>query len=158
MDHLGESNGESSERLPFVRKYDTKNKIVTEKLKSDNKISNSTSEDTDRRILFVAFGFGLLLLLIIIVIIMKLLKKNVEIYNKQESGYILVGKEKISKSQPNVVLDSYKKDSMNNDFEIILKKSISKKLDQKNVTITLNGKNTNYKVNYKDEDYKIVLN
>ena len=82
-------------------------------------------------------------------------RKNVLIYNEAEE---LIGKERITGNKTTLDLNKYNGDKYGENFEIILKKSISKKLNNKKVVIEMNGKQIDYKINYKYTDCKIALN
>jgi len=153
------SDNTVGEPLPYTGSEDEPKEKEEQKENKDPKVpiaSTETDGTSGPRIRPEIIGFGLLFLLLIL-LVARLLRKNVEIYNKQGNEYVLIGKEKITKSNASIMLDSYRDSASSDDFEVILKKSISKKLDNRNVRITLDGNTNSYKVNYNDSDYEIIV-
>ena len=89
--------------------------------------------------------------LIIIVLIKR--RKNVKIYLEEDGQKVLIGKEKVTKDDRVLDLNKYYKKYNEDEYKVVLSKSISKKLDQKTVNIIIHDKDENFKVDYNNEEY-----
>ena len=89
--------------------------------------------------------------LIIIVLIKR--RKNVKIYLEEDGQKVLIGKEKVTKDDRVLDLNKYYKKYNEDEYKVVLSKSISKKLDQKTVNIIIHDKDENFKVDYNNEKY-----
>ncbi len=96
-------------------------------------------------------AIGLLLILLALAS-----RKNVEIYALTENKRKLVGKQKISKNNPRIVLDEYERQLKNANIEIVLNKNITKKLDDEVVSVVFDGKRSTYKVEYVNKEEFII--
>ena len=89
--------------------------------------------------------------LIIIVLIKR--RKNVKIYLEEDGQKVLIGKEKVTKDDRVLDLNKYYKKYNEDEYKVVLSKSISKKLDKKTVNIIIHDKDENFKVDYNNEEY-----
>ena len=89
--------------------------------------------------------------LIIIILIKR--RKNVKIYLEEDGQKVLIGKEKVTKDNRVLDLNKYYKKYNEDEYKVVLSKSISKKLDQKTVNIIIHDKDENFKVDYNNEEY-----
>ena len=89
--------------------------------------------------------------LIIIVLIKR--RKNVKIYLEEDGQKVLIGKEKVTKDDRVLDLNKYYKKYNEDEYKVVLSKSISKKLEQKTVNIIIHDKDENFKVDYNNEEY-----
>ena len=89
--------------------------------------------------------------LIIIVLIKR--RKNVKIYLEEDGQKVLIGKEKVTKDDRVLDLNKYYKKYNEDEYKVVLSKSISKKLDQKTVNIIIHDKDEKFKVDYNNEEY-----
>ena len=89
--------------------------------------------------------------LIIIVLIKR--RKNVKIYLEEDGQKVLIGKEKVTKDDRVLDLNKYYKKYNEDEYKVVLSKSISKKLNQKTVNIIIHDKDENFKVDYNNEEY-----
>ena len=132
----------------------------------NNKNTRGNSDDSDmgsvitkgnigKINIYAASAIILIGLLLLWLFLVPLRKKNVLIYNESEE---LLGKERITENKPELNLNKYEKYANGANIEVVLKKSISKKLRDKEVVIEFNGHKADYKVDYAYRDVKIVLN
>ena len=104
----------------------------------------------------IAIILGLAGITLIIIVVVKR-KKNVKIYLEEAGERALIGKERLTKDDRTVNLNKYYEKYKEDEYKIVLSKSISKKLDQEVINVVVNGKNKAFKVNYKGKkiEYKI---
>ena len=104
----------------------------------------------------IAIILGLAGITLIIIVVVKR-KKNVKIYLEEAGERALIGKERLTKDDRTLNLNKYYEKYKEDEYKIVLSKSISKKLDQEVINVVVNGKNKAFKVNYKGKkiEYKI---
>ena len=78
---------------------------------------------------------------------------NVKIYIEEGDERVLVGKEKVTKDNRVLDLNKYYDKYKEDEYKVVLSKSISKKLDQKEVNLVVHDKKESFVVDYKDEEY-----
>ena len=113
-------------------------------------------DDNDKWIrgMLGSFGFILAFLaLLLFLIVLAKRKKNVKIYIEEGDERVLVGKEKLTKNDRELDLNKYYKKYKEENYKIVLSKSISKKLDNKTVNLTVHDKEESFKVEYNDEEF-----
>ena len=104
----------------------------------------------------IAIILGLAGITLIIIVVVKR-KKNVKIYLEEAGERALIGKERLTKDDITLNLNIYFEKYKEDEYNIVLSKSISKKLHQEVINVVVNGKNKAFKVNYKGKkiEYKI---
>ena len=103
-----------------------------------------------------AFGFLLAFLaLLLFLIVLARRRKNVKIYIEEGDERVLVGKEKLTKNDRDLDLNKYYDKYKEENYKVVLSKSISKKLDNKTVNLTVHDKEESFKVEYDDEEFVI---
>ena len=95
----------------------------------------------------IAIILGLAGITLIIIVVVKR-KKNVKIYLEEAGERALIGKERLTKDDRTLNLNKYYEKYKEDEYKIVLSKSISKKLDQEVINVVVNGKNKAFKVNY----------
>ena len=101
-----------------------------------------------------AFGFLLAFLaLLLFLIVLARRRKNVKIYIEEGDERVLVGKEKLTKNDRDLDLNKYYDKYKEENYKVVLSKSISKKLDNKTVNLTVHDKEESFKVEYNDEEF-----
>ena len=102
------------------------------------------------------FGFLLAFLaLLLFLIVLARRRKNVKIYIEEGDERVLVGKEKLTKNDRDLDLNKYYDKYKEENYKVVLSKSISKKLDNKTVNLTVHDKEESFKVEYDDEEFVI---
>ena len=103
-----------------------------------------------------SFGFLLAFLaLVLFIIVLAKRRKNVKIYIEDGDERVLVGKEKLTKNDRDLDLNKYYNKYKEENYKVVLSKSISKKLDNKTVNLTVHDKEESFKVEYDDEEFVI---
>ena len=127
---------------------------------NDNQNNNTPKDKGTQRVQEVLNILGSLLVLIalaFIIIVLAKRRKNVKIYIEEGDEKVLVGKERLTKDNRELDLNKYynkytvkyKED----EYKIVLSKSISKKLDKKTVSLTVHDKKESFVVNYDSKEY-----
>ena len=99
---------------------------------------------------------GLLLALValaFIIIVLAKRRNNVKIYIEEGDEKVLVGKEKVTKDNRELDLNKYYNKYKEEEYKIVLSKSISKKLDKKTVNLTVHDKKESFVVDYDSKEY-----
>ena len=94
-----------------------------------------------------------LLALAFIIIVLAKRKNNVKIYIEEGDEKVLVGKEKVTKDNRELDLNKYYNKYKEDEYKIVLSKSISKKLDKKTVNLTVHDKKESFVVDYDSKEY-----
>ena len=105
----------------------------------------------------IAIILGLAGITLIIIVVVKR-KKNVKIYLEEAGERALIGKERLTKDDRTLNLNKYYEKYKEDEYKIVLSKSISKKLDQEVINVVVNGKNKAFKVNYKGKKIEYIIN
>ena len=115
-------------------------------------------DDNDKWIRGMLGSFGFLLAflaLVLFIIVLAKRRKNVKIYIEEGDERVLVGKEKLTKNYRDLDLNKYYNKYKEENYKVVLSKSISKKLDNKTVNLTVHDKEESFKVEYDDEEFVI---
>ena len=121
---------------------------------NDNQNNNTPKDKGTQRVQEVLNILGSLLVLIalaFIIIVLAKRRKNVKIYIEEGDEKVLVGKERLTKDNRELDLNKYY--NKYKEDEIVLSKSISKKLDKKTVSLTVHDKKESFVVNYDSKEY-----
>ena len=113
-------------------------------------------DDNDKWIRGMLGSFGFLLAflaLVLFIIVLAKRRKNVKIYIEEGDERVLVGKEKLTKNDRDLDLNKYYNKYKEENYKVVLSKSISKKLDNKTVNLTVHDKEESFKVEYNDEEF-----
>ena len=113
-------------------------------------------DDNDKWIRGMLGSFGFLLAflaLVLFIIVLAKRRKNVKIYIEDGDERVLVGKEKLTKNDRDLDLNKYYNKYKEENYKVVLSKSISKKLDNKTVNLTVHDKEESFKVEYNDEEF-----
>ena len=113
-------------------------------------------DDNDKWIRGMLGSFGFLLAflaLVLFIIVLAKRRKNVKIYIEEGGERVLVGKEKLTKNDRDLDLNKYYNKYKEENYKVVLSKSISKKLDNKTVNLTVHDKEESFKVEYNDEEF-----
>ena len=94
-----------------------------------------------------------LLALAFIIIVLAKRRNNVKIYIEEGDEKVLVGKEKVTKENRELDLNKYYNKYKEDEYKIVLSKSISKKLDKKTVNLTVHDKKESFVVDYDSKEY-----
>ena len=105
----------------------------------------------------IAIILGLAGITLIIIVVVKR-KKNVKIYLEEAGERALIGKERLTKDDRTLDLNKYYEKYKEDEYKIVLSKSISKKLDQEVINVIVNGKNKAFKVNYRGKKTEYIVN
>ena len=115
--------------------HKTKNKVPLVPGTNDNN-NNKTPKDKGTAIVQGILNIlGLLLALLalaFIIIVLAKRRNNVKIYIEEGDEKVLVGKRKVTKDNRELDLNKYYNKYKEDEYKIVLSKSISKKLDKKN--------------------------
>ena len=123
---------------------------------NDNQNNNTPKDKGTQRVQEVLNILGSLLVLIalaFIIIILAKRRKNVKIYIEEGDEKVLVGKERLTKDNRELDLNKYYNKYKEDEYKIVLSKSISKKLDKKTVSLTVHDKKESFVVNYDSKEY-----
>ena len=90
-----------------------------------------------RRIFYIILAIAVLISLGCVFFIIKVLKKDVDIYNLQNDEYVLISREWIDMRNPTLDLLPFKADSKTDSYALVLSKKALKELRGKNLTITM---------------------
>ena len=104
----------------------------------------------------IAIILGLAGITLIIIVVVKR-KKNVKIYLEEVGERALIGKERLTKDDRTLNLNKYYEKYKEDEYKIVLSKSISKKLDQEVINVVVNGKNKAFKVNYEGKKIEYII-
>ena len=104
----------------------------------------------------IAIILGLAGITLIIIVVVKR-KKNVKIYLEEAGERALIGKERLTKDDRTLNLNKYYEKYKEDEYKIVLSKSISKKLDQEVINVVVNGKNKAFKVNYEGKKIEYII-
>ena len=101
-------------------------------------------------------------ILFFLLLLILFLRRNVKIFVTEDSGdeveFELGGKDRITKRNPRIDVDQYlDTETYPNKVEIVLKDSISKKLDGEEIEVLHRGATIRFKVKYNDEPFVIIL-
>lgn len=124
-------------------------------------IIGSTNDDDNnidsgailRTVLNLLAGLFALAGIALIIIVIAKDRKNVKIYLEEGEQRVLVGKEKVTKNQRVLDLNKYYNKYKEEEYKIVLSKSISKKLDKKTVNLIVHDKEESFTVDYNKEAY-----
>ncbi len=121
------------------------------------------SEVNTKLVFATLLGISGIVLLIIVII----RKNNIKIYVAEDIKYELIAKDRITKNNSDINVDKYLEEiklNINEDeqtnkikVKIELSKSISKKLDEKEVQVTLRNQTSEHKITYNEKSFKIYL-
>ena len=123
---------------------------------NDNQNNNTPKDKGTQRVQEVLNILGSLLVLIalaFIIIVLAKRRKNVKIYIEEGDEKVLVGKERLTKDNRELDLNKYYNKYKEDEYKIVLSKSISKKLDKKTVSLTVHDKKERFVVNYDSKEY-----
>ena len=123
---------------------------------NDNQNNNTPKDKGTQRVQEVLNILGSLLVLIalaFIIIVLAKRRKNVKIYIEEGDEKVLVGKERLTKDNRELDLNKYYNKYKEDEYKIVLSKSISKKLDKKTVSLTVHDKKESFVVNYDLKEY-----
>ena len=123
---------------------------------NDNQNNNTSKDKGTQRVQEVLNILGSLLVLIalaFIIIVLAKRRKNVKIYIEEGDEKVLVGKERLTKDNRELDLNKYYNKYKEDEYKIVLSKSISKKLDKKTVSLTVHDKKESFVVNYDSKEY-----
>ena len=123
---------------------------------NDNQNNNTPKDKETQRVQEVLNILGSLLVLIalaFIIIVLAKRRKNVKIYIEEGDEKVLVGKERLTKDNRELDLNKYYNKYKEDEYKIVLSKSISKKLDKKTVSLTVHDKKESFVVNYDSKEY-----
>ena len=123
---------------------------------NDNQNNNTPKDKGTQRVQEVLNILGSLLVLIalaFIIIVLAKRRKNVKIYIEEGDEKVLVGKERLTKDNRELDLNKYYNKYKEDEYKIVLSKSISKKLDKKTVSLTVHDKKESFVVNYDSKEY-----
>ena len=104
-----------------------------------------------QNMLYLLVGILSILGISLIIVIIEKRKKNVKIYLEEGGQKVLVGKEKVSKKYRFLDLNKYYDEYKEDKYQIVLSKSINKKLDQKSVNLIVHDKKQSFVVNSNNE-------
>jgi len=138
-------------KKPEINK-DDKDKVVPVIGTTNNNQTPPTSGLLSKQNMLYLLGgiLGLLGISLIIALIEKN-KKNVKIYLEEGGQKVLVGKEKVSKKNTVLDLNKYYDEYQEDKYQIVLSKSINKKLDQRSVNLIVHDKKESFVVNSNNE-------
>ena len=123
---------------------------------NDNQ-NNNTPKDKgtqrDQEVLYILGSLLVLIALAFIIIVLAKRRKNVKIYIEEGDEKVLVGKERLTKDNRELDLNKYYNKYKEDEYKIVLSKSISKKLDKKTVSLTVHDKKESFVVNYDSKEY-----
>ena len=123
---------------------------------NDNQNNNTPKDKGTQRVQEVLNILGSLLVLIalaFIIIVLAKRRNNVKIYIEEGDEKVLVGKERLTKDNRELDLNKYYNKYKEDEYKIVLSKSISKKLDKKTVSLTVHDKKESFVVNYDSKEY-----
>ena len=123
---------------------------------NDNQNNNTPKDKGTQRVQEVLNILGSLLVLIalaFIIIVLAKRRKNIKIYIEEGDEKVLVGKERLTKDNRELDLNKYYNKYKEDEYKIVLSKSISKKLDKKTVSLTVHDKKESFVVNYDSKEY-----
>ena len=123
---------------------------------NDNQNNNTPKDKGTQRVQEVLNILGSLLVLIalaFIIIVLAKRRKNVKIYIEEGDEKVLVGKERLTKDNRELDLNKYYNKYKEDEYKIVLSKSISKKSDKKTVSLTVHDKKESFVVNYDSKEY-----
>ena len=123
---------------------------------NENQNNNTPKDKGTQRVQEVLNILGSLLVLIalaFIIIVLAKRRKNVKIYIEEGDEKVLVGKERLTKDNRELDLNKYYNKYKEDEYKIVLSKSISKKLDKKTVSLTVHDKKESFVVNYDSKEY-----
>ena len=123
---------------------------------NDNQNNNTPKDKGTQRVQEVLNILGSLLVLIalaFIIIVLAKRRKNVKIYIEEGDEKVLVGKERLTKDNRELDLNKYYNKYKEDEYKIVLSKSISKKLDKKTVSLTVHDKKESFVVNYDSKEH-----
>ena len=123
---------------------------------NDNQNNNTPKDKGTQRVQEVLNILGSLLVLIalaFIIVVLAKRRKNVKIYIEEGDEKVLVGKERLTKDNRELDLNKYYNKYKEDEYKIVLSKSISKKLDKKTVSLTVHDKKESFVVNYDSKEY-----
>ena len=147
------NNNKTNDNKDYNKNNDSNKDIV--KITKDEPQPNDNDNLKDI-LSIIAIILGLAGITLIIIVVVKR-KKNVKIYLEEAGERALIGKERLTKDDRTLNLNKYYEKYKEDEYKIVLSKSISKKLDQEVINVVVNGKNKAFKVNYKGKkiEYKI---
>ena len=94
----------------------------------------------------------------IILLILIFFRRNVKVYVEEDDEFVLGGLDKINKKHLELDIDKYiDGETYQNTVRIRLSKSISEKLDGKEIEIKHRGQKIKYKITYDNKPYEIIL-
>ena len=151
-----ENKNEETKQEEDNKNTQDKNKVPLVPGTNDNN-NNKTPKDKGTAIVQGILNIlGLLLALLalaFIIIVLAKRRNNVKIYIEEGDERVLVGKEKVTKDNRELDLNKYYNKYKEDEYKIVLSKSISKKLDKKTVNLTVHDKKESFVVDYDSKEY-----
>ena len=126
-----------------ITKYTRRNKVPLVSGTNDNNNNKTPKDKGTISIQGLLNILGLLLALLalaFIIIVLAKRRNNVKFTLKKETKKVLIGKEKVTKDNRELDLNKYYNKYKEDEYKIVLSKSISKKLDKKTVNLTVHDK------------------
>ena len=151
-----ENKNEETKQEEDNKNTQDENKVPLVPGTNDNN-NNKTPKDKGTAIVQGILNIlGLLLALLalaFIIIVLAKRRNNVKIYIEEGDEKVLVGKEKVTKDNRELDLNKYYNKYKEEEYKIVLSKSISKKLDKKTVNLTVHDKKESFVVDYDSKEY-----
>ena len=151
-----ENKNEETKQEEDNKNTQDENKVPLVPGTNDNN-NNKTPKDKGTAIVQGILNIlGLLLALLalaFIIIVLAKRRNNVKIYIEEGDEKVLVGKEKVTKDNRELDLNKYYNKYKEDEYKIVLSKSISKKLDKKTVNLTVHDKKESFVVDYDSKEY-----
>ena len=154
-----ENKNEETKQEEDNKNTQDENKVPLLSGTNDNNNNNNNKTPKDKGTISIQGLLnilGLLLALLalaFIIIVLAKRKNNVKIYIEEGDEKVLVGKEKVTKDNRELDLNKYYNKYKEDEYKIVLSKSISKKLDKKTVNLTVHDKKESFVVDYDSKEY-----
>ena len=148
-----EDSNKTNDNKDYNKNNDSNKDIV--KITKDEPQPNDNDNLKDI-LSIIAIILGLAGITLIIIVVVKR-KKNVKIYLEEAGERALIGKERLTKDDRTLNLNKYYEKYKEDEYKIVLSKSISKKLDQEVINVVVNGKNKAFKVNYEGKKIEYII-
>ena len=154
-----ENKNEETKQEEDNKNTQDENKVPLLSGTNDNNNNNNNKTPKDKGTISIQGLLnilGLLLALLalaFIIIILAKRRNNVKIYIEEGDEKVLVGKEKVTKDNRELDLNKYYNKYKEDEYKIVLSKSISKKLDKKTVNLTVHDKKESFVVDYDSKEY-----
>ena len=154
-----ENKNEETKQEEDNKNTQDENKVPLLSGTNDNNNNNNNKTPKDKGTISIQGLLnilGLLLALLalaFIIIVLAKRRNNVKIYIEEGDEKVLVGKEKVTKDNRELDLNKYYNKYKEDEYKIVLSKSISKKLDKKTVNLTVHDKKESFVVDYDSKEY-----